>query len=207
MAITRSDPETPLWAPSREHVARTRMVAFAAYVADLAGRPLTSYTDLHRWSIDEPAQFWRAVWDFCAIIGTPGERVVVDEDVMPGARWFPDARLNFSENLLRRTDNERALVFWGEEKVKRTMSRAELRTEVARFATALRHAGVGVGDRGAAYMPNMPETIVAMLATASLGAVFTSASPDFGVQGVVDRFGQTTPKVLIACRRNSRHRW
>lgn len=121
------------------------------------------------------------------------------EHAMPGARWFPDAQLNFAENLLRPTKNDRALAFWGENKVKREMSRAELRHSVAAFAAALRASGVGVGDRVAAYMPNMPETIVAMLATSSIGATFTSASPDFGVQGIVDRFGQTTPKVLIAC--------
>ena len=197
--MKRSDPDAPLWTPSAEHVAGTRMAAFAAYVQELSGRPVASYAELHKWSIDEPAQFWKAVWDFCEVIGTPGERVLVDGHAMPGARWFPDARLNFCENLLRHSDNDRALVFWGEDKVKRTVSRAELRTEVARFAAALRDAGVGMGDRVAAYMPNMPETIVAMLATASLGGVFTSASPDFGVQGIVDRFGQTMPKVLIAC--------
>lgn len=133
------------------------------------------------------------------MVGERGERILADPERMPGARWFPDARLNFAQNLLRDRANPEALVFWGEDKVKRTMTRAELRRQVAQFAAALTAAGVGVGDRVAAYLPNLPETIIAMLATASIGAVYTSTSPDFGVQGVLDRFSQTEPKVLIAC--------
>ena len=117
---------------------------------------------------------------------------------MPGARWFPEAKLNFAENLLRRRDDSDALVFWGEDKVKRRMSHGQLYLEVARLAAALRGLGVVAGDRVAAYMPNLPETLVAMLAASSIGAIFTSASPDFGVQGVLDRFGQTGPKVMFA---------
>jgi acetoacetyl-CoA synthetase len=130
--------------------------------------------------------------------GERGERVLLNADRMPGARWFPDARLNFAENLLRKRDEDDAIVFWGEDKVLNRLTHAELYRAVAHLAAALRDQGVEPGDRVAAYMPNMPETVIAMLAAASLGAVFTSASPDFGVQGVLDRFGQTAPKVLVA---------
>lgn len=190
----------PLWVPDPEKSAATRMAAFTALARTVSGKALTSYTDLHAWSTEAPESFWTAVWDFCEVVGERGTGpVLVDSAKMPGAKWFPNARLNFAQNLLRDSTNPDALVFWGENKVKRTLSRAELRDQVARFVAALRESGVGPGDRVAAYLPNMPETIVALLATASIGATFTSASPDFGVQGVLDRFGQTEPKVLIAC--------
>ncbi|HET6720054.1 MAG TPA: acetoacetate--CoA ligase [Rhodocyclaceae bacterium] len=185
--------------PSPAQLASSAMTAFAARARALSGQPLPDYAALHAWSTDAPEAFWRDIWRFGEVIGEIGQRTLVDGEAMPGASWFPDARLNFAENLLRVCGNPQALVFWGENKVKRSLSRAELRAEVARFAAALSSAGVVAGDRVAAYMPNLPETLVAMLAAASLGAVFTSASPDFGVQGVLDRFGQTTPKVLITC--------
>jgi acetoacetyl-CoA synthetase len=116
---------------------------------------------------------------------------------MPGARWFPDARLNYAENLLRHRDDADALVFWGEDKLKRRLSRRELYAQVSSFSQALRAEGVQTGDRVAGYLPNLPKTIVAMLATASLGAIWSSASPEFGMQGAVDRFGQIQPKVLV----------
>ncbi|MFZ1326121.1 MAG: acetoacetate--CoA ligase [Candidatus Contendobacter sp.] len=195
-----SHADLPLWTPDPAWSATTRMAAFHALAETLAGQRFGSYADLHHWSVTAPEQFWTAVWDFCGVLGERGDGpALVDGDKMPGATWFPNARLNFAENLLRDRGNPDALVFWGENKVKRAVSRAELRQQVARFAAALRAAGVVSGDRVAAYLPNLPETIVAMLATASLGAVFTSASPDFGVQGVLDRFGQTQPKILIAC--------
>lgn len=195
-----SRPDHPLWTPDPAWSATTRMAAFNAYAQTVSGQTLASYADLHAWSVEAPEQFWTAIWDFCGVIGERGAGpVLVDADKMPGARWFPKARLNFAENLLRDSGNPDALVFWGENKVKRAVSRAKLRQQVAQFAAALHDVGVVAGDRVAAYLPNLPETLVAMLATASLGAVFTSASPDFGVQGVLDRFGQTEPKVLIAC--------
>jgi acetoacetyl-CoA synthetase len=175
------------------------MAAFAAHARAVSGRALASYADLHAWSVERPDLFWTAIWDCCGAVGERGAGpVLVDADRMPGAKWFPQARLNFAENLLRDCGNSEALIFWGEDKVTRSLSRAELRRQVAQFAAALQEVGVGVGDRVAAYLPNLPETVVAMLATAGLGAAFTSASPDFGVQGVLDRFGQTEPKVLIA---------
>ena len=191
--------DRPLWTPDPARTTATRMAAFTAYARPISGRALASYADLHAWSIDAPEQFWPAVWDFCGVRGERGERVLIDPQQMPGAHWFPDARLNFAENLLRDCGNPEALVFWGEDRVKRRLSRLELRRQVAQFAAALKKMGIGTGDRVAAYLPNLPETIIAMLATASIGAVFTSASPDFGVQGVLDRFGQTEPKALIAC--------
>ncbi|HRJ62296.1 MAG TPA: acetoacetate--CoA ligase, partial [Azospirillaceae bacterium] len=167
-----------------------------ALVNQRHGLALESFDDLWRWSVDQSESFWRLVWDWAGVVGEPGERVLIDGDKMPGARWFPDAKLNYAENLLAGAPDD-AVVFWGEDKVKRRWSKAELLAEVSRLQQALRALGVGVGDRVAAYMPNMPETLAAMLATASLGAVWSSCSPDFGVQGVVDRFGQIEPKVLF----------
>jgi len=154
---------------------------------------------LYDWSIREPKKFWLSMWDFAGIIAeTQGERVLIDGDKMPGAKWFPDARLNYAENLLRRHDGGEAIVFWGEDQVRRRLSFGELHADVSRLAQALKARGISAGDRVAGYLPNMPETIVAMLATASLGAIWSSCSPDFGAQGVLDRFGQIEPKALIA---------
>ena len=194
--------DTPLWIPSPARVREANMSAFIAFVNDRHGLALSDYGGLFRWSIERIEDFWLALWDFARVIAERrGERVLVDGDRMPGARFFPDARLNFAENLLERgqPDDAEAVVFWGEGAVRRRLTFGELRAEVSRMRQALAAAGVGEGERVAAFMPNMPETLVAMLATASLGATFTSCSPDFGVQGVLDRFGQVEPKVLLAC--------
>ncbi|MFN4327220.1 MAG: acetoacetate--CoA ligase [Azonexus sp.] len=180
----------PLWQPNPNTVGDTRMAMFMQATGH--GR----YADLWQWSIDQPEAFWSRLWDFCGALGDKGQTVLCDGDQMPGARWFPEARLNYAENLLQRREGE-ALVFWGENQVKRRMSRAELYAEVARFQRFLIDAGVGAGDRVAGYLPNLPETLIAMLATTALGAIWSSASPDFGVQGVLDRFGQIAPKVLV----------
>ncbi len=180
----------PLWQPNPNTVGDTRMAMFMQAMGH--GR----YADLWQWSIDQPEAFWSRLWDFCGAVGDKGQTVLRDGDKMPGARWFPEARLNYAENLLQRREGE-ALVFWGEDQVKRRMSRAELYAEVARFQRFLVDAGVGEGDRVAGYLPNLPETLIAMLATTALGAIWSSASPDFGVQGVLDRFGQIAPKVLV----------
>jgi acetoacetyl-CoA synthetase len=174
------------------------MSAFMLEANARFGLKLSDYASLYAWSIAERADFWRLLWDFCGVRGEPGAPVVLDDDRMPGARWFPEARLNFSENLLRRRDDADAIVFWGEDRVRRRLSHRELYDQVARVALALRESGVRAGDRVAAILPNMPETVVAMLASASLGATWCSCSPDFGVQGVVDRFVQIAPKVLFA---------
>ncbi|MFA7606047.1 MAG: acetoacetate--CoA ligase [Rhodocyclaceae bacterium] len=195
--------ERPLWTPSAERIAQANLTAFARKAEARWGVSLPDYEALHAWSVQAPEQFWSSVWDGdeagTGVLGEAGSVVLADGGRMPGAHWFPEARLNFAQNLLRSRDAHDALVFWGEDKVKNRLSHGELYREVARFAAALREQGVVRGDRVAAYMPNMPQTIVAMLAAASIGAIFTSASPDFGVQGVIDRFGQTLPKVLIAC--------
>jgi acetoacetyl-CoA synthetase len=188
----------PCWTPDPLHAEGTRVSAFARDVLPCEDGGVQTYDALWQWSIDQPEAFWRAVWKFTDVIGEAGDRVLEPSaQGMRFAKWFPDARLNFAENLLRPSGNTEALVFWGEDRVKRRLSRAELRIEVARFAAALRALGVRRGDRVAAWLPNMPETIVAMLAAASIGAIFTSASPDFGVQGALDRFGQIAPKLLI----------
>jgi acetoacetyl-CoA synthetase len=190
----------PLWQPSPDRVAHANLTMFAARVTTKYGVALPDYSALFRWSTDESEAFWREVWSDAGIVGEPGRRTLVDADKMPGARWFPDARLNFAENLLKDRsldDAGDALVFWGEDKVKRRVSNADLVASVYRVAQGLRAAGVQKGDRVAAYTSNTPEAIIAMLASASLGAIWSSASPDFGVQGVVDRFGQIEPKVLF----------
>src|SRR6266446_2325268 len=191
----------PLWRPSPDRIAHANLTAFAARAADRHRVALPDYTALYAWSIANSEAFWREVWEYAGVIGEPGARTLLDGDRMPGARWFPDARLNFTENLLcrrARDDSTDALVFWGEDKLKRRLSHAELYASVSRAAQALRAAGVGAGDRVAGYLPNMPETIISMLATASLGAIWSSASPDFGVEGVLDRFGQIEPSVLVS---------
>jgi acetoacetyl-CoA synthetase len=191
---------SPLWRPSPERIARANLTAFAARVGVKHRVTLPDYTALYRWSIEQPEAFWREIWDYAGVIGESGARTLVDGDRMPGARWFPDARLNFAENLLAHSpadERANALVFRGEDKVGRSVSHAQLRSEVSRVAQALRALGVKPGDRIAAFVPNAPEAIIAMLATASIGAVWSSASPDFGVQGVLDRFGQIEPIVLF----------
>ena len=189
----------PLWTPSAERLACARLGRFMAEVRDRWSVEAADYGALHAWSVAEPAQFWRSLWDFSGIVGDgPGARIVIDGDRMPGSRWFPDARLNYAENLLRRRDEADALVFWGEDRVRRRLGFAELHDRVSRMAQALSSRGVRRGDRVAGYLPNMPETIVAHLAAASLGAVWSSCSSDFGTRGVLDRFGQIEPAVLIA---------
>ncbi|WP_309083374.1 acetoacetate--CoA ligase [Chelativorans sp.] len=188
----------PLWTPGTDEIERAPMTAFMKEAARRTGRPLTDYWELHRWSVDCREEFWPLVWDFCGIVGERGGRVLIDGDRMPGAAFFPDARLNFAENLLRKTGAGDAIVFRGEDKVERRLSWDELRELVSRLQQLFRAEGVKPGDRIAAMMPNMPETVAAMLAAASLGAIWSSCSPDFGVQGVLDRFGQIEPVLFIA---------
>ena len=186
-----------LWHPTVERVANTHLTAFTAQARQASGLPLADYEALWQWSVDESPAFWSLLWDYSGVIGEKGSVVLEDGDRMPGARWFPQARLNYAENLLRQQGSGDALVFWGEDKVKRRLSHDDLHQAVSRCQQALQAAGVGKGDRVAGFLPNLPETLIAMLATASLGAVWSSASPDFGTQGVLDRFGQIEPKVLI----------
>jgi len=189
----------PLWQPALERAAGTNIAAFLRAAGERRGEDVADYQALYRWSVESPTEFWSLLWDWCGVVAScRGDRILIDGNRMPGAKWFPDAHLNFAENLLKRRDATDALVFWGEDRIKRRLSHADLYRAVASLSAALRAKGVEPGDRIAAYLPNMPETIICMLATASIGAVFSSASPDFGVQGVVDRFGQIEPKILIA---------
>jgi len=186
----------PLWSPSPQRVAATNMAAFMKRAGDFQ-----TYEALHRWSVDCKEDFWTLVWDEFKVRGTRSGPALIDGTRMPGAQWFPEARLNFAENLLCEPDDSEAMVFWGEDRVKRRITRRELHGLVSRIAQALKAGGVGKGDRVAGYLPNMPEAVAAMLATASLGAIWSSCSPDFGVQGVLDRFGQIEPKAFFCCDR------
>ncbi|MES0098467.1 acetoacetate--CoA ligase [Mesorhizobium sp. M0019] len=190
--------DAPLWIPTQEQIDAAPMTAFMNAAASIAGEAFSSYTDLHRWSIDHRETFWSLVWDFCGIVGDKGERVLVDGDKMPGATFFPEAKLNFAENLLKKTGLGDAIVFRGEDKVERRLSWNELHALTSRLQQLFLSLKVKKGDRIAAMMPNMPETVAAMLAAASIGAVWSSCSPDFGEQGVLDRFGQIEPVVFIA---------
>ena len=188
-----------LWQPSIERARGTQLRRFIDFVCQRHGLELVDYEALYRWSIDAPAEFWAAVWDFCEVIHSRSyDRVVDDPGRMPGASWFSGARLSFAENLLRHRDHHTALVFRGEGRSSLRMSYAALYQQVARLAHSLRASGIGAGDRVAGLMPNLPETVIAMLAATSLGAVWSSCSPDFGRDGVLDRFGQIEPKVLFS---------
>jgi acetoacetyl-CoA synthetase len=189
--------DEPLWRPDPDGLEQTGMRRFGRAAARRWHREFADYDALHRWSWERPEEFWPSLWAVAGIVGDPGRRVLVDGDEVPGAKFFPDARLNFAENLLRRRDEGDAIVFRGEERARRRLSHRDLYDAVSRFAQALAAEGIGPGDRVAGYMPNLPETVIACLATAAIGAVWSSCSPDFGVKGVLDRFGQIEPKVLI----------
>lgn len=190
----------PLWTPSAERIAASRMDAFRRQVNQRHGLALADYPALHAWSIEHREAFWQAIVDsFDVRFHSPPRTVLEEGPRMPDARWFPGATLNFAEHLLRRRDEATAVVAIGEDGSRESLSHAELAAQVAGLQRSLRAAGVGVGDRVAAFMPNTWQTLVGMLAATSLGATWSSCSPDFGTQGVIDRFGQIEPKVLIAC--------
>ena len=194
-----SAPAAALWQPSEERVRAANLTAFVTAIERDLGTTFDGYDALHRFSLEAPHTFWPAVIRFTgARAETWGDTVLADGDKMPGARWFPDARLNYAENLLRRRGSDDALVFWGEERVRRRLSWDTLHDAVSCLAQAFAAAGLKSGDRVAGYLPNLPETIIAMLAAVSLGGVWTSCSPDFGTSGVLDRFGQIEPKILLA---------
>jgi len=202
----------PIWSPSPERVARANMTRFVEHVRErrpAGADAVEDYRSLYAWSVERPEAFWPEVWRFCGVMAEPRsgrepwDKVVVGRDRMAppdpvlGPRWFPGARLNFAENLLRYDDDSDALVFWNERGRQRALSFHALGAAVAAAAAAFAALGVGAGDRVAGFLPNMPETVIAMLAAASLGATWSSCSPDFGANGVIDRFGQIRPKLLV----------
>src|SRR5262245_47516005 len=190
----------PLWTPDQRRSTQTTLAAFSSWLSERTGRSLGDFDELYRYSTAEPAEYWSAVWDFMGVSGDKGgPPYLTDADRMPGAAFFPGARLNFAENLLRGAGAETAIVFRGEDKVQRRLTWDALRTEVGKASRTFAAAGVAAGDRMAGMLPNMPESVASALGAAAIGAVWSSCSPDFGVQGVLDRFGQIEPKVLIAC--------
>lgn len=191
-----------LWQPSTAQVESSLLFDFMEKIKGRYGENFADYHGLWRWSVDHPEEFWDALWDYAGVVGEKGDVVLRDADKMPGqipsAQFFPEARVNYAENLLRKNDSDTAMIFRREDGEARSLTYAQLHGEVSRWQQAFKAAGIGEGDRVAAFMPNCPETIIVCLAAASLGAIFSSASPDFGVQGLVDRFGQIQPKILVA---------
>jgi acetoacetyl-CoA synthetase len=187
----------PLWQPDQKLIDEANMTHFMSEVNRQRHRSFSDYDELYQWSIDEKENFWSTLWDYCEVIGDKGQRVLIDGDDIEKALWFPDATLNFAENLLRDRSSGIAIYFRVEDQVDYTLTYQELYQQVASVADWLRSNGLQAGDRVAAYMPNMPETVVAMLAATSLGAVWTSTSPDFGEESVIDRFSQTEPRFLF----------
>jgi len=187
-----------LWQPSKERMESTNMYRFMQEINKTCKKEFKTYDDLYQWSVDNLELFWEKAWDFLKIKASiPYDRVIDDPGKMPGADWFSGTRLNFAENLLCHRNDSTALIFRGEELIRRTLTYNELYLETAKIASALRKAGVMPGDRVVGFIPNMPEAIVTMLGATSIGATWSSCSPDFGIKGVLDRFGQTRPKVLI----------
>jgi len=187
-----------LWQPGSADLANTQLSQFIQQLKEQSGLNLTDYNQLHDWSINQRGDFWRAVMDFCGVIvHQDSDTNLIDQGHMTAAQWFPGMTLNFAENLLRHQGSDTALIFESESANTQSISHDQLRSQVARVQQKLKQCGVQQGDRVAGFMPNIPETIVFMLATTSLGAVWSSTSPDFGINGVVDRFGQIEPKVLF----------
>jgi acetoacetyl-CoA synthetase len=190
-------PNKILWRPSLRDIEEANLTRFMEKVRQDYFVPIPDYDALYAFSINRPEDFWQSVWSFCQVIGDPGSCVLKDGDQIEKAKFFPGARLNFAENLLRRRDEAIAITFYGEDKVRKTLTFEDLYTQTAKLADIFKRWGIQPGDRVAGYLPNLPETIIAHLAAASIGAIWSSCSPDFGVSGVVDRFGQIAPKVLI----------
>ncbi|MFN3718768.1 MAG: acetoacetate--CoA ligase [Rhizobium rhizophilum] len=191
--------QVPLWTPSDAFKASQPLTHFIEWCATREGRSFADYDAFYDWSVEDRASFWSAVWHYCGVVGEKGDVALADDGDMLKARFFPQAQINFAENLLAHAGEGDALVFRGENKVSDRWSWSRLTATVSRLQQALAAMGIGEGDRVAAMMPNMPETVALMLAATSLGAIWSSCSPDFGDQGVLDRFGQIEPKLFIAC--------
>ncbi len=188
----------PIWRPSADRIAASNTAAFLKYLKEEQNLEFAGFHDLYRWSVANIPRFWESIWEFAKIKHSESYAGVLSSNEMWGSSWFAGAKLNYAENLLRHRDDRAAIIYWNESGDRGKISHAELYRRVARFAAGLKRAGVKKGDRVAAYIPNIPEAVIGMLATASLGAIWSSCSPDFGQQGVLDRFSQITPKVLIA---------
>jgi acetoacetyl-CoA synthetase len=187
-----------LWEPTEEAIESAQVTQFARQVVRKHRLELNSYPEFYRWTVEHPETFWSEVWDFCGVVASrKGATVLVDGDKMPGARWFPEARLNFAENLMRRGDRGDAYVFWDETGFRRRVTFSDLTSDVSRAVQALQQLGLRAGDRAAAFIPNLPETAMLAIAAISQGLVWSSCSPDFGTEGVLDRFGQIEPKILF----------
>lgn len=192
--------QNPLWRPAQERMEQTQLARFMALVRRRTGIAARDYAQLWQWSVDHPAAFWPLVWEFTGVLASsPWQAVLEDPSAMPGVRWFVGVRLNFAQNLLRRCDDRPALVFWGEDGERFEVTYQTLNTQVAQLAAQLHAWGIEPGDRIGAVMPNRPEAVIAMLAAARLGAVWSCCSPDFGTAGILDRLGQIQPRVLLAC--------
>jgi len=189
--------ESVLWEPDQNKIKQATLTRFIDFVNQTSNRQLQDYEQLYRWSVIEKERFWSLLWDFCDVIGYKGESILVNGDAIEKAVWFPEARLNFAQNLLRERSDRIAIYFQAEDRLTQQLSFNQLYLQVAAVAGWLRKQGVQSGDRVAAYLPNIPQTVVAMLAATSLGAIWTSTSPDFGVDSVVDRFVKTQPKILF----------
>jgi acetoacetyl-CoA synthetase len=187
----------PIWSPGPDRIRRANLSRFIAVARDELDPGILDYQSLHHFSVEHSGAFWRLLWGFCEVRGNAGPRTLIDGDKMPGAQWFPDARLNFAENLLRYRDERPAIFFRNESGLESELNYRDLYSAVAATAAALKNEGIVAGDRVAGYLPNLPETVIAMLAATSLGAIWSSCSPDFGINGVVDRLGQIEPKVLF----------
>jgi acetoacetyl-CoA synthetase len=188
-----------IWTPSADRVKRAALTRFSHYVHERYQAPVNNYALLHHWSVEFPESFWSAVWDFCEVRCSRRAHVILEDGAkLPGARWFVGARFNYAENLLRLDGDAPAIIFRNERGQRRELSWRELRSEVARVADGLKHAGVKQGDRVAGYLPNVPEAVIAMLAASSIGAIWSSCSPDFAASALIDRFGQIKPRVLFA---------
>ena len=189
----------PIWVPSAEYVRSTNLDTFRSVAERRLQRELRDYRALHEWSVTDRLRFWDLVWEWGGIVASrKGAVVATDPEDMLKTRWFPEARLNFAENFLHRRDDAPAIIAWSEARTRQEISFRGLYDQVSSMAQALLSYGVGVGDRVVGWLPTIPEAVVAMLAATSIGAVWSSCSPDFGVQGILDRFGQVEPKVLIA---------
>jgi len=188
----------PIWEPSKSRIERSNMMRFMTSLQKQYPE-IKNYQDLYQWSINNSENFWKSIWEFCDVkYKKPYDKVIVDSDKLPGAKWFVGSKINFAENLLKADDDQLAIIGRSERPLRSTLTFKQLRNKVARMSHALIESGVKPGDRVAGYLPNIPETVISMLATAAVGAVWSSCSEDFGVRGVLDRFGQIEPTILIA---------